>query len=208
MSGVLHVDALLRYLRLGIDDLREVCLSVPQATGASALLRPGWAGQLPRIRPLTAGGDPPTRFRSRLGAGIRRYLAIKRALGRKYVNEASTLLRWDAFLHRQPGRIQTVDRATFRAWASSLSGLSPVAQRICLRHTRNFLLFHGRDHVPRFIPEIATFPKASAPRPPRLVSVPEMARLLATARHLPASRAKPPKPSMATVATNAPTAAR
>jgi integrase len=56
---------------------------------------------------------------------------------------------------------------------------------------RNFLLFHSRNHTVEFIPDMATFPRPSPPSCPRLVSEAEMARVLATAAHLPASSRNP-----------------
>jgi len=60
-----------------------------------------------------------------------------------------------------------------------------------MQHVRNFLLFHARDHAGTFIPDSKAFPKISGKHIPRLISEPEMARLLATAGTLPPSRQSP-----------------
>ena len=172
------------YLRLAIEDLRDVGLEVPKAASAPVLLEPGWEGRIPQVRSRIGPSRPPARFRSGFGASIQRYLKTKQALGRKYVNEAGTLLHWDAFVFQHQGRAQKVNRKLFQQWASQLGHLSPIRQRNCLRFVRNFMLFHARDHSPCFIPELAAFPKASAPRPPRLISVEEMANVLTTASRL------------------------
>jgi len=184
------VESTAVYLRLGIDDLRGVGLEVPQATAASALLGTGWQRRMPPTRSKVRQ-RPPSRFRSGLGSSIQLYLATKRALGRKYVKEAGTLLHWDAFLHKHQGLAQTIDRELFQRWAAGLSGLTPAGQRHHLRRVRNFLVFHARDHALSFIPDAATFPKVSGTRPPRLVSETEMARLLATAAGLQPSPQNP-----------------
>ncbi len=171
------------YLRLAIEDLRGVGLEVPKAVPAAGSLKPGWPSRLTpagrRTRPA-----PPTRFRSRLGASMQAYLAIKRALGRKYDKETRTLLEWDAFLYRRQRQSWSVGRESFLRWATGLAHLAPIERRRRMRIVRSFLLFHARDHNGGFIPDLATFPKPSAPRPPRLVSEGEMARVLATAAQL------------------------
>src|ERR1035441_10002412 len=86
------------YLRLAIEDLRDVGLEVPKAASASVLLEPGWERRIPKVRSRIGPSRPPARFRSGFGASIQRYLKTKQALGRKYVNEAGTLLHWDAFV--------------------------------------------------------------------------------------------------------------
>jgi len=127
-----------------------------------------------------------------LGPSIERYLAHKKALGYQYTMERWTLLHWDAFLHRhQRGSGQTVDSQTFGCWARALARLAPRVQRSRLRIVRSFLLYHARDHAVTFIPDLATFPKASPTRTPRLVSPAEMANLLATATQLPPSPYNP-----------------
>jgi site-specific recombinase XerD len=177
------VDSTSIYLRLAIEDLRHVGLEVPQATAASPLRDPGWKRSIPLVR-HRVDSPPTTGFRSGFGVSIQRYLAVKQATGRKYVNEAGILHHWDAFLFEQQGQARTVGQKLFQRWASSLGDLTPIRQRNCLRFVRNFLLFHARDHSPCFIPDSDTFPKPSAPRLPRLVSETETARLLATAAQL------------------------
>ena len=128
------------------------------------------------------------------------YLAIKRALGRKYVGEARTLLGWDAFLCRRQHQSRSIGRESFLCWATDLAHLAPIVQRRQMQIVRSFLLFHARDHNGVFIPDLATFPKPSAPRPPRLVSEEEMARVLATAAQLAPSPDNPLRPETLRIA--------
>jgi site-specific recombinase XerD len=191
--GHRHLTSTSVYLRLAVDDLREVGLPVPKSGVVSALLKSGWEKKVPRIRTRTGAGSPVSaRFRSALGPSIERYLAHKKALGYQYTMERWTLLHGDAFLHRhQRGSGQTVDSQTFGCWARALARLAPRVQRSRLRIVRSFLLYHARDHAVTFIPDLATFPKASPTRTPRLVSPAEMANLLATATQLPPSPYNP-----------------
>jgi integrase len=184
------VESTAVYLRLGIDDLRGVGLEVPSSKEAAVLLGSDWQSRMPRLN-RTVRQKAPNRFRSGMGASIKRYLNTKRALGRKYIVEAISLRHWDAFLYKRQGTAQTFDRDLFQRWAASLSRLGPLLQRHQMQHVRNFLLFHARDHARTFIPETTVFPKAPAKHSPRLVSAPEMARLLATASGLPRSQQNP-----------------
>jgi integrase/recombinase XerD len=181
--GHRHIDSTGVYLRLAVDDLRGVGLELPKAVSMTVSLQPV------RSRCLTPVGQrtratPPTRFRSQLGASMRAYLAIKRALGRKYANEARTLIGWDAFLCRRQPQRYGISRESFLGWAASLAYLAPIEQRRQMQIVRNFLLYHARDHTGVFIPDLTTFPKPSAPRLPRLVSEGEMAQILAAATQL------------------------
>jgi site-specific recombinase XerD len=180
------------YLRLAVDDLREVGLPVPKAVSAAVLPMRDWKNRLPRVRSRTGPYPPaPTCFRSGLGASMQRYIAAKQALGRQFANETRVLLRWDAFLYRRQGRSQTVGREMFNRWADSLEPLSPSVRRHFLRIVRNFLLFHARHRPVGFIPDLTSFPHPSPPRPPRLVSASEMARVLAAATRLKPSSGNP-----------------
>jgi integrase/recombinase XerD len=178
------------YLRLGLEDLRKVGLPVPKPRRAAHLLEPGWRARFPRVRGQT-GGPPRVRhrFRSLSGQAMRHYLDHRRTLGRKYVTEASTLRAWDKFLQRRGAR--TVSRELFDRWAKSLSDLNPTVQRKRLCIVRNFLRYDARAHPGRFVPDLESFPKTLPPKPPRLVSPSEMARVLATAARLRRSHHNP-----------------
>lgn len=173
------------YLRLAIDDLRQVALPVPKAVPFKGAIQSDWKVCLPRVRhPVALFHRTPPRFRSGLGAAIQQYLATKQALGRAYDNEARTLLHWDGFLYHRQGRSRIITSDSFNAWAAQLTHLNPSVLRNRLRFVRNFLRFHSRQHKVGFLPELATFPRTVPPRLPRLVSEEEMARILAAAARL------------------------
>jgi integrase/recombinase XerD len=175
------------YLRLAVDDLRDVGLPVPKGANAAVLERRHWKQRLvpvritPCARPIRGG------FRSGLAASLRHYLRLRRALGRDFRGEEVTLRRWDAFLWRRYGTAGAVTRPMFQLWTQTMTGLTATVRRHRMRVVRNFLLFHARSHPCTYIPDLKTFPRPSQARPPRLVSPAEVGRLLAVADALPAS---------------------
>jgi integrase len=179
------------YLRLAIDDLRDVGLDVPKGGSAAVLERRRWKQRLvparntPRARPHRIG------FRSWLAESLRCYLRLRRALGRDYRGEEVTLRRWDAFLHRRYSRACEVTPPMFQLWVQTMATLTATVRRNRMRVVRNFLLYHARQHPQTFIPDLKTFPRPSHPRPPRLVTPAEVGQLLATAAALPASHRNP-----------------
>jgi integrase/recombinase XerD len=179
------------YLRLALDDLREVGLPVPNGGSAAVLDRCHWKQRLvpvrdtPRARPLRAG------FRSGLAESFRHYLRMRRALGRDFQGEEVTLRRWDVFLFRRYRKARKVTRSMFQLWVETMPTLTATVRRHRMRIVRNFLLFHARRHPGTYIPDPTSFPKPSPPRPPRLVSGAEVGQLLAIANELPASHRNP-----------------
>ncbi|MBU6402409.1 MAG: tyrosine-type recombinase/integrase [Verrucomicrobia bacterium] len=180
------------YLRLAVDDLRTVGLPVPSSGKPASLNPAGWKQKLPKVRTekrrprLTRSG-----FGSGLAASLRNYLAIRRALGRRFVLEENILRGWDDFLQYQFRRDREVHAEMFHAWARTMPHLTANVRRQHLRVVRNFLLFHARNHPKTYLPDLTTFPKPCAYQQPRLVSPAEMARVLATAKRLPPSPANP-----------------
>jgi integrase/recombinase XerD len=179
------------YLRLGVDDLREVALSAPPSivTSSSQPLVP--ARSLPGVRAHRPNRHLPKRFHSSLAASLQRFLDLKRSLGRDYAKEAAILSHWDDFLHYQYPTARKVRAVMFYDWVKELSQLCPTVRRNWQRVLRNFLLFHDRDHAGTFIPDILTFPKPTPPQSPRLVSETEMALIIQSARQLPPSCTNP-----------------
>jgi integrase len=180
------------YLRLGVEDLREVGLSIPNEVRAAPLEPSGWQDKLPRVRTQKMQPRlPRTGFGSGIAASLRNYLATRRALGRRFAVEENILRRWDAFLERQFGRAREVRAEMFHRWAQTMPYVTANVRRNHLRVVRNFLLFHARNHPRTYLPDLATFPKPCPYRQPRLVVPDEIARVLATATQLPPSHANP-----------------
>jgi len=179
------------YLRLATEDLREVGLAVPKRGKKATLELNGWKQRLVPARKQPKLRLGHTAFRSRLAASIRRYLQTRRALGRAYRGEEDILLGWDDFLIRHYGRARGVKPAMFQRWVQNMPVLTPTVRRNRMRIIRNFLLFHARRHPGTHIPDPSTFPRTSPHEPPRVVTVSEMGRILATADSLPASHQNP-----------------
>jgi integrase/recombinase XerD len=188
--GHRDIESTFVYLRLDVDDLREVALPVPVLpSNSSVSLIP--ACNPPPIRPARTNLHLPKRFQSSFAASLQRFLDLKRTLGRRYAVEAATLSHWDAFLARRYPQARKVRAEMFFSWTEELNHLSPVVRRNRQQIVRNFLLYYARDHGGTFIPDTRTFPKPTPAQSPRLVSETEMAHLIQCACELPPSRTNP-----------------
>ena len=108
------------YLRLGVDDLREVALPAPPSIVTSPCQPLVPARTLPRVRVYRPNRHLPKRFQSSLAASLQRFLELKRTLGRHYAVEAAILSHWDDFLHRQYPQARKVRAAMVYDWAKEL----------------------------------------------------------------------------------------
>ena len=104
------------YLRLAVDDLREVGLPVPRGGAIVSLDPTGWRASLPRVRSARTTPLDSIDFHSSLSAALRRYLDTRRALGRRYVGEEIVLRHWDDFLQREFGPVRQVRHEMFHRW--------------------------------------------------------------------------------------------
>lgn len=130
---------------------------------------------------------PP--FQSRLGPTMARYVALKRALGRRGDSVEYILGYLDRFLVSR--QADDVTRETVVAWADSMTHLSGTTRRNRLRAVYHFCLFRHRDDPRVYVPDPTQFP-AAVPRPwPHIFSEADIVRLLATANALPAHAASP-----------------
>ncbi len=147
--------------------------------------------RLPRLRPARPSRQLPEDFHSRFSPSLKRYVAIKRALGRRWKTERAVLGHWDDFLHREHPQAGRVRAEMFTAWTRELVHLTSTSNHSYQRIVRNFLLFHARDHARTFIPDPLTFPKPAPVVPPRLITETEIGRVLDAARQLPPTSANP-----------------
>ncbi len=178
------------YLRLNVDDLREVALPAPAIPPTAGLeLVP--CHSVPRTRPPRPRHNLPVNFHSRLAPSLQRFVDLKRIMGRRYVAETVMLRHWDDFVFDRYPRAAKVHAEMFANWTKTLVTMSSTGALCFVRIVRNFLLFHARDHVGTFIPDRLTFPKAAPIVSPRLISEAEMGRVLAVALQLPPSADNP-----------------
>ena len=184
------------YLRLDVEDLRQVALPVPRARTANRRKPPRGISPYrpsaqvpPRITAPAARG-----WQSFLARPFREYLALQRSLGRGYRREEWILRGLDFFLvrHAPCGRVFTAAR--FAAWAAGLSRLSPTGVRSRLLCVRKFCMHLARLQSTGFVPDLHLFPKALGPKMPCLLSEAQMVQILAGTRTINPNRKNPLRP--------------
>jgi hypothetical protein len=106
----------------------------------------------------------PETFSSPIASLITRYLAVKRALGRRAVSLAYTLRYLDRFLASSGSADLTSD--SFRSWSESMASLSGVTRRARLRVAYHLSIFRRREDPEAFMPDPTQFPP-QGPRPCR-----------------------------------------
>jgi integrase/recombinase XerD len=128
-------------------------------------------------------------FTSPIGPLLTRYLALKRALGRRAVSMAYILRYLDRFL--VSCHAADLTRETFTAWGESMASLHPTTRRARLRIVYHFCLFRRREDPHSFVPDPTQFPP-QAPRPlPYIFSEADIVRLLAATEGLTPHKASP-----------------
>ena len=134
-----------------------------------------------------------TPYRSPLGPAIASRIALKRSLGRQFRTEARVLAGLDRFLAESGHRRLTA--GSFAAWALTLARLKPQVRRGRMLVVRNPAL-HARRADPRcFVPDLSQFPAREPPRPPFLLSEPQVLALLERAGRLPPAASSPLLPA-------------
>jgi integrase/recombinase XerD len=83
---------------------------------------------------------------------------------------------------------------------ATLGHLSPTVRRNRMRVVRNFCLYRRRSRPQSFLPDRASFPANHQPSPPYIVTEPDMARILESARSLPRSALCPLRPETLRIA--------
>jgi integrase len=123
-------------------------------------------------------------FGSGIGTAIASYLALKRALGRRFAAEGVILDQLDGFLvARRPDRaILTHD--SFAAWSLTLAHLTPTVRRNRMRIVRNLCLYLRRSDPDCFVPDPSGFPAPHAPQRPHIFTEEQIVRLLHAAKDL------------------------
>lgn len=114
--------------------------------------------------------------RSTISSSIESYLALKRALGRKFINEGYVFAALDEFLSKAGAADLTAD--SFGAWCVSMAHLSPTTRRCRMRVVRNLCLYRRRTVSDCFVPDADTFPAPCPPRRPYVFTHAEIAKLL------------------------------
>ena len=184
------------YLRLDVDDLRQVALPVPTASAdsrthaKSVVASLGHRAASNRRAPGTVT-NVRRGWRSFLAKAIEGYLSLHRSLGRGYRTVEWVLRSLDFVLARlfPDGRIFT--ERMFVAWSREILRISHDKARPRLMCVRKFCLHLARTQPKTFVPDRHTFPRQSAPKAPCLLSSSDVARLVEATRIV---RPKPKNP--------------
>lgn len=123
-------------------------------------------------------------FTSALAPLLTCYLALKRALGRRFVGEEYVLASLDRLLAQQAPSPTDLTPEVFSAWCLTLAHLNPTTRRDRMRIVRNFCLYVGRTRPSCFVPDPATFPSPQPAVRPYIFSTEEVGRLLHVASSL------------------------
>lgn len=127
-------------------------------------------------------------FFSFIGPIIARYICLKRALGRKYINEYKILKRLDAFLSINQ---QDLTAESFAEWCNSRRSLSPAVQVGWMRVIRNFCLYRKRTELSCFVPDLSQFSLPHRTIYPHIFTEEEIIRLLHATKELKPFTASP-----------------
>jgi integrase/recombinase XerD len=122
-------------------------------------------------------------LRSPLRSKITAYLALKKALGRRFAAETDVLAHLDRFLVGR--RVRALSPGVFTAWSMTLDHLAPTVRRNRMRIVRNFCLYLRRSDRGHFVPDLAGFPAHHAPKHPHIFSEAQVTKLLRVATNLP-----------------------
>jgi site-specific recombinase XerD len=175
------------YLRLATEDLRLVALPVPQGAKDGPRIEIGPVGPFSKQGPRRKKPRQATSF---LAPEIEDYLALKRALGRQYCQEASILYDFDAFVATR----QEMCGEIFCQWAATLELLSATVRRNWMRIVRNFCLYRLRSDPGSFVPDLLSFPIPHQSLTPWLLNESDIARLLSATQHLRPTTRSPLRP--------------
>ena len=191
IGGILghrDVESTCVYLRLAVDDLREVALPVPEErlTDIPKDIKLKDYNLPKKDKKATACLQITSSYslRSFLAEDIRGYIQLKRSLGRAYRMETKTVYSFDALLAEDYPRRTELTPEMFSHWCSRLFHLSPTVRRRRMQVIRNFCLYRARSYPETFIPDPLTFPKAQQPITPYIFSKSEITRLITAAGSL------------------------
>ncbi len=182
------------YLRLDVEDLRQVALPVPTTTGNEPSRKAPKSSPSKRWRKGSRTAPASWSWRSCLGKSMRDYVATQRALGREYETQERTLRGLDYFLVRHSPRAKRLTASIFKAWASGLHSLCPTTARMRMLCVRKFCCHLAHSQPGTFIPDLRTFPKEVPHQAPYLLSESEVARTLKATEILRSTRSNPLHP--------------
>lgn len=135
-------------------------------------------------------------FSSRLAPALKRYVDLKRALGRRFDDATRTLQLLDRFLQDQTIRYPDLNAAAFQAWCQTQEHLASGVRRGRMREVYNFCLYRLRTEPQCFVPDPVLFPKPHQRLQPYIFSEQAVAKLLRASSGLKPGPSSPLRPEV------------
>ena len=123
-------------------------------------------------------------FSSSLGPVFRRYVELKRVLGRDFSIGSRVLHSLDQFLDNLDNNSPDLTSKAFQQWCRAQEKVSSGVRRSRMRTVYNFCLYRRRTEPHCFVPNPAVFPLANPDVRPYIFSESDTARLLAASGSL------------------------
>jgi integrase/recombinase XerD len=123
-------------------------------------------------------------FSSRIASTFARYVALKRALGRRFDLPSRTLCSLDQFLCDHHPKYRDLDLAAFQAWCHSHEHVASGVRRVRMLEVHAFCLYRQRTEPKCFVPDPSSFPPYHQKLKPYIFSEAEVASLLEAAADL------------------------
>ncbi len=120
----------------------------------------------------------PDTFQSALANDLRRYIALKRALGHSFQTASRILLHLDGFLFELDKQKAQLTPGNFQKWSQTLEHLSPNTRLSWMRTIWNFCIYRKRMTPDCFVPDPSLFPPARPVVRPYIFSEKEVGLLL------------------------------
>ncbi len=118
------------------------------------------------------------RFRSRLGALMRRHLKLRRALGYLLRNAEYTLRDFDCYLRRTHPQARRITRAIVVGYLETTRSLAPLSRHDRLTSLRQFCRFVFLFDQKTYIPEARLLPPGAVKVKPHIYSDQDLAALM------------------------------
>lgn len=122
-------------------------------------------------------------FRSQLGRRLAAFIALKKALGRRFFSETYILADLDRFLATR--RLAALTPETFVAWTKTFLHTSSTTRRARMLVVRKFCIYLRRTNPKCFVPDSRSFPSRVPHRRPHIFTREQIADLIHAATRLP-----------------------
>ena len=135
-------------------------------------------------------------FSSSLGPIFRRYVELKRVLGRDFSLGSRVLHSLDQFLGDPDNNSPDLTSRAFQQWCRAQEKVSSRVRRSRMRTVYNFCLYRRRTEPRCFVPDLSLFPLAHPGIRPYIFSESDTARLLAASSRLRRFSTSPLRPEV------------